>query len=375
MEFLHQRTGNAVELLKGMIAIPSISFGEKGVADFLYSHLCERAERLNEAIGKKGKLIVERVANNLIVYKDDFSPMKKTLMLNSHIDTVEPSAAYTFDAFSPFEKDGKVYGLGSNDDGGSVVSQTAAFFYLNGERIGREAADPEDLNVNLMLVLTAEEERSGKDGMSRFVEEFHLQPDCAIIGEPTGMEAAIAERGLLVIDGRAEGISGHAARNEGVNALYIALDDIARLREYKFEKKSPVMGDVKMTVTQLNCGTAHNVVPCEATFVVDIRPTEQYSNPEIMELLQNEVKSTLVARNLKNRSSATPQDGILMDTVKKLGIATQISATTSDWMKFPREAVKMGPGVSARSHKADEFICIDEISAAIEGYINFIKNI
>lgn len=375
MEFLHQMTGNAVELLKKMIAIPSISFEEKGVADFLFSYISNRASILNESVGKRGKLVVERLANNIIVYRDDFSALKRTLMLNSHIDTVEPSAAYTFDAFTPYEKDGKVFGLGSNDDGGSVVSQINAFFYLNGERIGGEAVLPEELNVNLMLVLTAEEERSGKDGMSRFVEEFHLQPDCAIIGEPTGMEAAIAERGLLVIDGRAEGVSGHAARNEGVNALYIALDDIARLREYKFEKKSPVMGDVKMTITQLNCGTAHNVVPCEATFVVDIRPTEQYSNPEIMELLQNEVKSTLVARNLKNRSSATPQDGILMATANKLGIATQISATTSDWMKFPREAIKMGPGASARSHKADEFIGIDEISAAIEGYINFIKNI
>lgn len=368
-------TGNAVGLLKRMIAIPSISFREKEVADFLFLHLCERAARLNESVGKRGNIIVDRVANNLVVYRDDFTPLKKTLMLNSHIDTVEPSPAYSFDPYTPFEKDGNVFGLGSNDDGGSVVSQINAFFYLNGERIGGESVEPEELNVNLMLVLTAEEERSGKDGMSRFVEDFHTQPDCAIIGEPTGMEVAIAERGLLVIDGRAEGVSGHAARNEGVNALYIALDDIARLREYRFEKKSPVMGDVKMTVTQLNCGTAHNVVPCEASFVVDIRPTEQYSNPEIMELLQKEVKSTLVARNLKNRSSATPQDGILMTAVKKLGLTTQISATTSDWMKFPREAVKMGPGISARSHKADEFIGIDEISAAIKGYINFIKNI
>lgn len=368
-------TAGAAELLKGMISIPSVSFREKEVAEFLFAHLSERAARLNASGTGNGKIIVERLANNLIAYRDDFDPGKRTLMLNSHIDTVEPSSAYTFDAYTPFEKDGCIYGLGSNDDGGSVVSQINAFFYLNGERIGGEDVPPENLAVNLMLVLSAEEERSGKDGMIRFVEEFHIKPDCAIIGEPTGMEAAIAERGLLVLDGRAEGVSGHAARNEGVNALYIALDDIARLREYRFERQSPVMGDVKMTVTQLNCGTAHNVVPCEATFVVDIRPTEQYSNPEILEMLQKEVKSTLTARNLKNRSSATPQGGMLMDTVKKLGIATQISATTSDWMKFPHEAVKMGPGISARSHKADEFIRIDEISAAIEGYINFIKNI
>ena len=371
-------TCNAKELLMGMIALPSPSFKEEGVAGFLFGHLSERACRLNQAqtaAGKKGNIIVERFFNNIVLYRDDFSEGKKTLMLNSHIDTVEPASSYTFDPFTPFEKEGKIFGLGSNDDGGSVVSQINAFFYLNGERLGSNCTAPEELAVNLMLVLTAEEERSGSGGMSRFVEEFHLQPDCAIIGEPTGMEAAVAERGLLVIDGCATGVSGHAARNEGVNALYIALEDIGKLRNFKFEKKSPLMGDVKLTVTQLNCGTAHNVVPDKATFVVDIRPTEQYSNPEILQMLQEEVQSTLVARNLKNRSSATPQEGILMNTVEKLGTAKQISATTSDWMKFPREAIKMGPGVSARSHKADEFICIEEITGAIEGYINFIKNI
>ena len=371
-------TSNATELLMGMIAIPSPSFKEDGVSEFLLKELQERAELLNsqhKTVGKNGKIIVERCANNIVLYRDDFSAGKKTLMLNSHIDTVEPASTYTFDPYSPFIKDGYIFGLGSNDDGGSVVSQINAFFYLNGERIGADAVAPEQLSVNLMLVLSAEEERSGLSGMAKFVEEFHLQPDCAIIGEPTGMEAAIAERGLLVLDGCATGVSGHAARNEGINALYIALDDIAVLRNFKFGKTSPVMGDVKMTVTQLNCGTVHNVVPDKATFVVDIRPTEQYSNIEILELLQKEVKSTLVARNLKNRSSATPAEGLLMQCVEKLGIPTQISATTSDWMKFPREAIKMGPGISARSHKADEFIRIGEIEGAIEGYINFIKNI
>lgn len=375
MDYLQNMTSNAKELLMGMIAIPSPSFKEENVADSLYAYLTKRASALNEAVGKRNCIVVERFYNNIVLYRNDFDASKKTLMLNSHIDTVEPASTYTFDPFSPFEQDGKIFGLGSNDDGGSVVSQINAFFYLNGERLGGCYEDPQELRVNLMLVLTAEEERSGQNGMSRFVEEFHLQPDCAIIGEPTGMEAAIAERGLLVIDGCAEGVSGHAARNEGVNALYIALDDIAALRNFKFEKVSPLMGNVKLTVTQMNCGTAHNVIPDKATYVVDIRPTEQYSNSEILEMLQKEVKGTLTARNLKNRSSATPQDGILMETVRKCGIKTQISATTSDWMKFPREAIKMGPGVSARSHKADEYIGIDEIAGAIEGYINFIKNI
>lgn len=371
-------TRSAADLLMEMIAIPSTSFNEDKVADFLFAHLEERAGKLNmqhKTVGKRSEIIVERFANNIVLYRTDFAEEKETLMLNSHIDTVEPAATYTFNPYSPFEKDGCIYGLGSNDDGGSVVSQINAFFYLNGERIGEDAVAPEELNVNLMLVLSAEEERSGQNGLSKFVEEFHIQPTCAVIGEPTGMEAAVAERGLLVIDGCATGVSGHAARNEGVNALYIALDDIQRLRNFEFEKKSPLMGDVKLTVTQLNCGTVHNVVPDKATFVVDIRPTEQYNNSEILQMLQKEVKSELVARNLKNRSSATHKEHLLMKTVEKLHIPVQISATTSDWMKFPRPAVKMGPGLSARSHKADEFIKIEELAGGIEGYINFIKNI
>ncbi len=358
-------TYSAVELLKGMLAIPALSFQEEEKSRFLYTELQKRAEKANSQ-DDNGKILVERLGNNIILYRDNFCTQKPVLMLNSHIDTVPPAAAYSFDPFYPFEKDGAIYGLGSNDDGASVVSQIETFFNLTGDG---------SLAVNLMLVLSAEEERSGSNGMAKFVEEFPLQPDFAIIGEPTGMHAAIAERGLLVLDGKATGVSGHAARNEGVNALYIALDDIQRLRNYKFEKVSPLMGEVKLTVTQMNCGTAHNVVPAEADFVVDIRPTEQYSNRQILELLQKEVKSSLKARNLRNRSSATPQDHILMETVKKLEMPVQISATTSDWMKIPYPAIKMGPGESARSHKADEFIYIDEIAGAIEGYINFIKNI
>lgn len=366
MENLQQMTSNATELLLKMLSIPSVSFQEEKRCDFLFAYLQKRAEECNAVGRRKRKLLVGRLGNNIIVYSENQSTEKQTLMLNSHIDTVAPSPSYTFDPYAPFVKDGAIYGLGSNDDGGSVVSQIEAFFHLCGE---------EDLKVNLMLVLSAEEERSGSNGMARFVNEFHKLPTCAIVGEPTCMEAAIAERGLLVIDGTAHGVSGHAARNEGVNALYIALDDINILRNYKFSKHSPLMGDVKLTVTQMNCGTAHNVVPAQATFVVDIRPTEQYNNAEILEILQKEVKSTLVARNLKNLSSATPQGHFLMDTIAKCGTPTQISATTSDWMKIPWPAIKMGPGDSSRSHKGDEFIRICEIEEGIKGYINFIKNI
>lgn len=371
-------TQTAKELLLNMLQIKSVSFNEGERCDFLFAYLSERAAALNEGykvIGIEGRIIIERLCNNLILYRDDFPTGNEILMLNSHIDTVEPASTYTIDPYSPFERDGAIYGLGSNDDGGSVVSQINTFFFLNGERSGGRCVAPENLNVNLMLVLTAEEERSGKEGMKRFVEEFHIQPDCAIIGEPTNMEAAVAERGLLVIDGYAKGVSGHAARNEGVNALYIALDDINTLRNYKFERISPLMGEVKLTVTQMNCGTVHNVVPDKATFTVDIRPTEQYDNPEILELLQGVVKSELTPRNLKNKSSATPSGSRLMESVERLGITKQISATTSDWMKIPYPAIKMGPGLSARSHKADEFIKIEEIEAAIAGYINFIKSL
>src|SRR5690554_2700491 len=223
-------------------------------------------------------------------------------MLNSHLDTVQPASGYTIDPFNPEFSDKYIYGLGSNDAGASVVSMTQTFIHFKDT----------ELAFNLILVLSAEEENSGLNGMRLLWEKLSSEVDMAIIGEPTGMRAAIAERGLLVIDGEAKGASGHAARNEGVNALYIALEDIAALRAVKFEKVSPTMGEVKLTVTQINAGTQHNVVPDTCTFVVDIRPTDCYNNPEIMEQLQAITKSKLTARSLTNKSSGTPQDHILM---------------------------------------------------------------
>jgi acetylornithine deacetylase len=366
-------TAQAADLLKKMIPIPSYSFEEEKRADFLYSYLTNRAFKTSPDI------LVERIKNNMIVYNRNFCCDKELLMICSHIDTVKESGSYSLNPFEPFEKEGVLYGLGSNDDGASVVCQIETFFQLN---------TPENANklpVNLMLVLTAEEERSGINGMDLVMETLahksicetnvSLLPHFAIVGEPTGMQAAIAERGLLVLDGKAEGISGHAARNEGVNALYIALDDIQTLRNYRFPKHSPLMGEVKLTITQMNCGTAHNVVPDTATFVADIRPTEQYNNAEILELLQKETQSTLTARNLTNRTSATPQGHRLMQTIGKLGIKNYVSPTTSDWMRLTIPAVKMGPGESSRSHKADEFIKISELEQGITGYIQFITNL
>ena len=329
----------------------SFSGEEKDRSDFLCGYLAEKGIR------------TERIGYNIIARQPHHDSTKQTLMLNSHLDTVNPAASYTFDPFNPPVSDTHVYGLGSNDAGASVVCllQTFLHFYET------------ELPFNLMLVLSCEEENSGPNGMRKLSEI--LKPDFAIIGEPTGMRAAIAERGLLVIDGEATGVSGHAARNEGVNALYIALDDIQTMKSVKFDKISPTMGEVKLTVTQINAGTQHNVVPDKCTFVVDIRPTDQYSNTEILQILQSKVKSTLTARNLTNKSSATPSNHILMKTIEKLGIESYVSPTTSDWMRISCPAVKMGPGESARSHQADEFVLVSELEMGLNGYIRFIESI
>ena len=329
----------------------SFSGEEKDRSDFLCGYLAEKGIR------------TERIGYNIIARQPHHDSTKQTLMLNSHLDTVNPAASYTFDPFNPPVSDTHVYGLGSNDAGASVVCllQTFLHFYET------------ELPFNLMLVLSCEEENSGPNGMRKLSEI--LKPDFAIIGEPTGMRAAIAERGLLVIDGEATGVSGHAARNEGVNALYIALDDIQTMKSVKFDKISPTMGEVKLTVTQINAGTQHNVVPDKCTFVVDIRPTDQYSNTEILQILQSKVKSTLTARNLTNKSSATPPGHILMKTIEKLGIESYVSPTTSDWMRISCPAIKMGPGESARSHQADEFVLVSELKEGVEGYIRFIESI
>lgn len=367
-------TARAVSLLQDMTAIRAYSALEEERAGFLSGYLTARAGKVSPDIR------VERIGNNLLLYTAAFDNRRETVMLCSHIDTVKESGGYTFDPFVPFEKNGNIYGLGTNDDGGSVVCQIETFFAL--------CAGTEKLPVNVILVLGAEEECSGKDGMDRMIrylseksirsaggEICTLAPHFAIVGEPTGMKAAVAERGLLVLDGVATGTSGHAARSEGENALYKALDDIHILRNYKFVKTSPLMGEVKLTVTQLNSGHAHNVIPDKAVFVVDIRPTEQYANREIWELLQKEVQSTLTPRNLTNRTSATPAGHRLLATIGKLGIESYVSPTTSDWMRLPVPAIKMGPGESARSHQADEYIKTGEIRAGIEGYITFLQNL
>lgn len=344
-------TSEAVALLKEMVAIPSPSFREDAVC----SHI-------SDWMTSKG-IQHERMGNNIVAERI-VDPGQPTLMLCAHIDTVEPCEGYSFDPYNPENcPEDMVQGLGSNDDGASVVSMLGAY---------RSFAVAQ---VNLILVLTCEEERSGEDGMTGLWPQLKSKVDYAIVGEPTGMKAATSERGLLVIDAIAHGVSGHAARNEGKNALYIALEDIETLRKYEFGKVSPKMGKVNLNVTQINAGSAHNVIPDRCDFVIDIRPTEQYSNQEILAELQKICKSELKARNLSNRSSATYEDSKLQVVAEKLGIETFSSATTSDWMRISCDAIKMGPGESIRSHRKDEFVYVDEIRNAIETYIEFINTL
>lgn len=361
---INSLTADAVSLLKEMIAIPSTSFNE----DEVCSHICK---------WMSGHGIEhERIGNNIIA-EHICDPAKPTVMLCAHIDTVEPCEGYTFNPYKPKNcPEGMVQGLGSNDDGASVVSMLAAYRYLTSKYRG---------GFNIILVLTCEEERSGKGGMtglwgSRICNREEVKTGCspvdyAIVGEPTCMRAAIAERGLLVIDAMAEGVSGHAARNEGMNALYIALEDIERLRSHNFAKISPRMGKVNLNVTQINAGTAHNVIPDRCSFVIDIRPTEQYTNQEILDELKSICKSRLTPRNLLNQSSATFENSPLQKAAEVLGIETFSSPTTSDWMRISCDAIKMGPGDSARSHKKDEYVTVEEIGNGIKTYIEFIERL
>lgn len=379
--YIDRLTAEATVLLKGMVAIPSPSFEEDAVCSYICDWMRERGISYKR-IGNNILCGPEQVVGSVCDESRDGGERRKCLMLCAHIDTVSPSEDYNFDPYSPdYQEAAKIIGqisgraigeedfvagIGSNDDGGSVVAMLAAYRYF--------MENPEECETDLLLVLSCEEERSGKGGMTGLWEDLKGKVDYAIIGEPTGMRAATSERGLLVIDAVAEGISGHAARNEGVNALYIALEDIEAIRRHKFSRTSARMGEVNVNVTQINAGTAHNVIPDRCTFVIDIRPTEKYSNEEILNELQGICRSRLTPRNLKNSSSATFEESPLQKTLESLEIETFSSPTTSDWMRVSCDAMKMGPGESSRSHKKDEFILKDEIENGIQTYISFIEN-
>ena len=343
----------AIDLLKGMIARPSFSREEGAVADFL--------EKEWNADGH----LVSRVGNNLYLTAGAIDPQKPTLLLNSHIDTVKPASGWTRDPFSPDEtEDDRLYGLGSNDAGASVVSLYAAFCLLT------EREQP----YNLIFLASCEEEVSGKNGFESVLP--YLPPiKFAVVGEPTGMNPAVAEKGLMVLDCVAKGKAGHAARNEGVNAIYRAMDDIAWFRSFQFPEQSDFLGPVKMSVTMIQAGTQHNVVPDACSFVVDVRSNEFYSNEELFRQISSHVQSEVKARSFRLNSSRTELSHPFVQRAVMLGREPFGSPTLSDQALMPFPSVKMGPGQSSRSHSADEYIGLPEIREAIDLYVRLLDNL
>ena len=344
-----QYTNDAVELLKRLISIPSVSRDETAAADVF--------EQQVSAWG----LPARRIGNNILI-QEELNPHQPTLLLCAHIDTVKPVSTWTRDPFTPVVEDGRLYGLGANDCGGGLVSLLAVYRLLRGL----------SLKYNLVYLASCEEEVSGEGGFRLALPE--LPPiDVAIVGEPTGMQPAIAEKGLMVIDGTAYGKSGHAARNEGVNAIYEALDDLVWLRDYRFKKESPLLGPTKMTVTVLNSGTQHNVIPDECHFVIDVRTNEYYQNEFLFAFLQKHVKSELKARSFRLSSSHIPMEHPLVQRCVEMGMTPFGSPTLSDQALMPFLSLKLGPGESSRSHTADEFICQSEIENAIQTYVQLLS--
>ncbi|HKO82892.1 MAG TPA: M20 family metallo-hydrolase [Chitinophagaceae bacterium] len=344
----------AIGLLKELISTPSFSKEED-----------ETAGILCRFIGEKG-IQHSRVGNNVYALNKYYDVNKPSILLNSHHDTVKPNKGYTFDPFSPFEKDGKLFGLGSNDAGGCLVSLLATFLYYY---------DQQDLDHNVVFAASAEEEISGVNGIE-LVLPYLGKLDYGIVGEPTKLEMAVAERGLMVIDCTAEGRSGHAARNEGENALYKAVDDITWLRNYKFEKVSPLLGESRLTATVIATeNIQHNVVPSQCKFVIDVRVNELYTFDEILDALQKNLKSKFKPRTTRMKSTSIPLDHPLVKAGIKLGRGYYGSPTTSDKALMPFPTLKMGPGDSARSHIADEYILIDEIKEGIETYIKLVNEL
>ncbi len=349
-----------LSLLQSLISTPSFSREESATAD-----IWERWLKEHQAGD------VRRIHNNVYVLSQNFDPAKPILMLNSHHDTVRPSKSYTRDPFKADIEGDKLYGLGSNDAGASGASLAAAFLALK---------DDPSLPVNLILAITAAEEVMGEQGMRAFLPhlaENGLTPDMVLVGEPTGMQPAVAERGLLVLDCVAKGKAGHAARNEGINALYRAIEDIDRLRNFAPEKISETLGPIKVSVTMITCGTQHNVVPDTCSYVADIRTTDAYSNEETVELLRQCVKwSEVTPRSTRVHASVIDKEHPLVKAAVSLGKTTFISPTTSDMaLMHGIPSLKMGPGESSRSHSADEYVCLSEISDAIDTYTKLIKTI
>lgn len=343
----------SLDLLKKLIATPSFSKEENRAAEIIQEFFASH------------QVLSHRKGNNVWAINRYFDALKPTLLLNSHHDTVKPNPAYIRNPFDPSVENGKLFGLGSNDAGGPLVSLIATFLYFYEQKNSK---------YNVIIAATAEEEISGHNGIESIWSDLP-KIDCAIVGEPTLTDIAVAEKGLLVLDCVAKGKAGHAAREEGVNAIYEALKDIEWFHSFEFPKISPTLGKVKMSVTVINAGQAHNQVPPECKFTVDIRVTDSYTLEEVLDVVKQNVKSEVTPRSLRLRPSGIPETHPLILSAKKLGRKLYGSPTTSDQALIPVSSIKMGPGDSARSHSADEFIYLDEIRQGIESYIRLIEGL
>lgn len=341
----------SIHLLQQLVAVPSESRNEAAAADLFFNALVQFG------------LSPRRVANNVFL-STPIDTSKPTLMLNAHIDTVKPVAGWTYNPFSPTLVDDRLYGLGTNDDGASLVSLLNVYTQLS--------AKPQA--YNLVFAASAEEEVSGKNGIELLLRSLP-KIDVALVGEPTNMRMAVAERGLMVWDCETRGKAGHAARNEGVNAIYKALSQIDIINSYQFPKVSPELGPVKMSVTMINAGTQHNVVPDKCTFVVDVRTNDCYSNLEVLQQMKSRLQCDLEPRSTRLNSSHIDKSHPLVQAGLRLNLDTFGSPTLSDQalMNFP--SLKLGPGDSSRSHTADEYICLSEISQAISLYMRLLDNL
>ena len=340
----------AIQALKNLIRIPSVSREEGSAADYIQSVLEDNG------------FTVYRRYNNVWTGLKQAGDLP-TLLLNSHIDTVPPCDGWTTDPYEPVEEGDRITGLGSNDAGASLVSLMAVFMILS---------QGKKLPFNLLFAASAEEEISGKNGIESILPELGTV-ELGIVGEPTGMNMAIAEKGLMVLDCKATGVAGHAARNEGKNAIYLAMKDIDWIRNYRFEKKSELIGEVTMQITQIDGGLKHNIVPDQCSFVVDVRTNDRYTNREVLSVLEKNLSSKVVARSTRLNSSGIEPDHPVVEAARLLNIECTGSDTLSDQALMPFPTVKIGPGLSKRSHSPDEFIFREEIIQGIDTYLNLLN--
>ena len=353
MNVIDKYFDNAVQLLSKLIETESLSKTEDKTADIIEEFFVENNVKPN------------RLKNNVWASNVYYDPEKPTILLNSHHDTVKPNSGYTRDPFKATIENGILYGLGSNDAGGCLVSLIQAFLFFH---------DKKDLAYNIIIAATAEEEISGKGGIELLYPELG-QIDFGIIGEPTLMDAAVAEKGLMVLDGVVTGKAGHAAREEGENAIYKALDDIKWFSSYKFPEKSEFLGDVKMSLTVIDAGKQHNVVPAQCNYVIDVRLTDKYSHEDALQIIKQNIIGDVTPRSTRIKPSFISKDHPVVKAALKHGAKTYGSPTTSDQALIPCTTLKMGPGDSARSHSPNEYIYIKEIREGIEKYIAVLSEI